>query len=68
MLDIHDGIIRIKDDSQHIVQHIAMGTLWKIIYEFERPSALAGLYKEDLIALPERLRQAKEFGYGEKEG
>lgn len=61
LLDIHDGIIKIKDDSQHFVQHIAFGMLWKIIYEFERPSAVAELYKEDLVTLPERLRQSEEL-------
>ncbi len=66
LLDIHDGVIEIKNDSQNFVQHIALGTLWKIIYEFERPSALADLCKEDLTTLPERLKQAKEFGYGGK--
>lgn len=45
---------------------MALGTLWKIIYEFERPLALAELYKEDLTILPERLRQAEELGYGAK--
>lgn len=64
LLDIHDGLIRIKDDSQHLVQHVALGTLWRIIYEFERPAALVELYKEDLVDLPERMRQAQEKGYG----
>lgn len=69
LLDIHDGVVEIKDDTQGIVQHIALGTLWKIIYEFERPAALAEFYKEDLTTLPERLKQAQEKGYGvQKDG
>ena len=66
LLDMHDGIIRLKNEDQQFTQDVGLGTLWKIIYEFERPSALADLYKEDLAALPERLRQAEELGYGAK--
>lgn len=59
LLDIHDGIIQIKDESKGLVQNIALGTLFKIIYEFERPSAIIELIKEDLATLPDRLSKLK---------
>lgn len=57
LLDIHGGIIKIEYKAHHFIQHIALGTLYKIIYEFERPSSIAQLIKEDESTLPERLQK-----------
>ena len=61
LLDIHDGIIQIKDESKSLVQNIGLGTLFKIIYEFERPSAIIEQIKEDLETLPDRLSKLEGF-------
>lgn len=66
LLDIHDGIIRIKYGGQKLIQDIALGTLFKIIYEFERPSAVVKLLREDMDTLPERLAQAEKLNLGAK--
>ncbi|MDD5417204.1 MAG: hypothetical protein PHU12_04500 [Candidatus Aenigmarchaeota archaeon] len=57
LLDIHDGIIRIKDRVQDFTQDIGLGMLYKIVYEFERPSSVVEAIKEDLLTLPERLKK-----------
>ncbi|MDP2938443.1 MAG: hypothetical protein Q8N72_04315 [Candidatus Omnitrophota bacterium] len=64
LLDIHDGIIRIKYGGQELIQDIALGTLLKIIYEFERPSAVVKLLREDMDTLSERLAQAEKLNLG----
>jgi hypothetical protein len=60
LLDIHDGIIRIKDSVQDFTQEIGLGILYKIIYEFERPSSVVEAIKEDLLTLPERLKKLEK--------
>jgi len=48
LFDIHDGIIKIKDDGLDLEMHMCIGTLFKLIYEFQRPAALADVYKNHL--------------------
>jgi len=55
LLDIHGGFVRISDASGDTTLHLGYGTLFKMIYEFHRPTSVIKLLAEDLTSLPDRL-------------
>lgn len=50
---LHNGLVKIKDDALGLEMHLCIGTLFKLLYEFQRPASLADVYKNHLKDLVE---------------